>query len=113
MTQSPRNNPAKAQRREPQDAEKRVEALKSEKQAARQEVQRLRGHLGALKCAEKRGQCRMVILKARPDRCEEIEIARLKLQIIGDELAQVQACLKATLRHRDYLKTGVVEHASE
>ena len=93
---------------------KRVEALKSEKQAARQEVQRLRGHLGALKCAaKKRGQCRMVILKARPDRCEEIETARLKLQIVGDELAQVQACLKATLRHRDYLKTGVVEHDSE
>ena len=92
---------------------KKVEALKSEKQAARQEVQRPRGHLGALKCAEKRGQCRMVILKARPDRCEEIETARLKLQIVGDELAQVQACLKATLRHRDYLKTGVVEHDSE
>jgi hypothetical protein len=101
MTQSPRKNLAKAQRREPQDAEKRLEALKSEKQAARQEVQRPRGHPGALKCAEKRGQCLMVILKARPDRCEEFEIARLKLQIIGDELAQVQACLKATLRHRE------------
>ena len=64
---------------------KKVGALKSEKQAARQEVQRLRGHLGALKCAaKKRGQCRMIILKARPDRCEEIET--LKLQIVGDRL---------------------------
>ena len=63
----------KAQRRELQkvtgwaaEEASRVEALKSQKRLQRQEVQRLRGHLGDLKCAEKRGPCRALTLKARP-----------------------------------------------
>ena len=96
-----------------------MEALKSQKRLQRQEVQRLRGHLGDLKCAEKRGPCRALTLKARPmsqkraDKCREIEISKFQLQAIVDELADATASLEATLRHKDYLKTGLMEDGSE
>ena len=57
------------------EATERVEAPKSEKRAKQEEVQRLRGHLGALKCTETCGRCRSLTLKARPDKCDEIEFS--------------------------------------
>ena len=86
------------------EAEQWVEALNSEKQTACRKTQRLCGRLGATKCADK-GPCRAFTLKARPDKCEDIEIAKLKLQVIIDELADAQASLESILRVRDCLKT--------
>ena len=82
-----------------------MEALELQKRAKHQEIQRLRGHLGARKCAEKRGQCRTLMLKSHPDKCEDIESAKFTLQVIIDELAEAQASLESILRVRDYLKT--------
>ena len=101
----------KAKRRELQkvtrraaDAKKRVEALQSQKRATQEEVRRLRSHLGARKCAEKFGPCRTLLLKSPPDKCEDINISKFKLQVIIDEFAEAQASLESILRVRDYLK---------
>ena len=54
-----------------------------------------------------------LILKLRPDKCEDIEIAKFKLQVISDKLVEAQASLGSILRVRDYLKMGLVEDHSD
>ena len=116
----PKRNPSfmprsltNAQRRELQkvtrwvvDAETQVRALESQKRAKQEEIQRLRGRLGARRCAEQRGPCRTLIFKSPPDRCEDIGIARFQLQVIIDGLAEAQASYESTLRFKNYLKTS-------
>ena len=88
-------------------AEKEVEALKSQKQALLEEIQRLRGHPGRRKCAEK--PCRTLVLTSHQDPCEDINFARFRLQVVIDELAEAQASLASILRFRDYLKMDLAE----
>ena len=52
-------------------------------------------------------------MKSRPDKCEDIGIAKFKLQVIIDELAEAQSSLESILRVRAYLKTGLVGDESE
>jgi len=88
-------------------AEKEVEALKSQKQALLEEIQRLRGDPGARKCSGK--PCRRLILTSHHDPCEDINFARFRLQVVIDELAEAQAILGSILRFRDYLKMDLAE----
>ena len=109
----------KAQRRELKkvtrhvaEAEKEVADVKSQKQASLEEIQRLRGRLGACKCAEQRGPCRKLILSSPPHRCEDMSFGRFRLQITIDELREAQAYLASILRFEDYLKMDLAEYDS-
>ena len=79
------------------DAAERVDALKSETQAKREEVQRLRGHLTALDGKLKAHP----LAKKRADKCEEVAISKSELRDIVDELAEAKARLEERLRARD------------
>ena len=95
------------------EAEKEVADVKSQKQATLEEIQCLRGRLGARKCTEKRGPCRTLMLSSPPHRFEDMNFARFRLQITIDELREAQAYLASILQFRDYLEMDLAEYDSD
>ncbi len=76
-------------------------------------MQRLRGHLSALDDKLKAHP----LTQKRADKCEEIAMSKLQLQVVIDELADAKASLEAKLRMRDdaadALKMDLAEKDSE
>jgi hypothetical protein len=48
-------------------------------------------------------------LTSHQDPCEDINVARFRLQVVVDDLAEAQASLASILRFRDYLKMDLAE----
>ena len=84
-----------------------MEALKSQKQALKRQIQRLRGHPGARECSGE--PCHRLVLTSHQDPCKDIDFARFSLQAVIYELEEAQSTLASIRRFRDYLKKDLAE----